>query len=49
MEFDYNKLKEILSDELYNPYEVDLEVLKTKNQKNIMKDFELFESKLNIV
>ena len=46
MEFNYDKLKEILTDELYNTYEMDLEVLKTKNQKNIMKDFKLKQIKL---
>lgn len=46
MEFDYDKLKELLTDELYNTYYMDLEVLKSKNQKNIMKDFELVETKL---
>ena len=47
MDFDYDKLKNILSDELYNMYEMDLEALKIKNQKNIMKDFELIDIKLN--
>lgn len=46
MEFDYDKLKELLTDELYNTYEMDLEVLKTKNPKNIMKDFELVNIKM---
>ena len=46
MEFDYDKLKNILSDELYNSYEMDLEALKIKNQKNIMKEFELINTKL---
>ena len=41
MNFDYDKLKELLSDELYNTYVMDLDVIKLKNQKNVMKDFEL--------
>ena len=46
MKFDYDKLRKLLSDELYNTYLMDLEALKVKNQKNIMKDFELIESKM---
>jgi len=46
MEFDYDKLKELLTDELYNTYYMQLETLKIKNQKNTMKDFELIDSKL---
>lgn len=46
MNFNYKKMKKVLTDELYNTYEMELEVLKGKNQKNIMKDFELIESKL---
>lgn len=46
MEFDYDKLKELLTDELYNTYLMDLEALKIKNQKNVMKSFELIETKL---
>ena len=41
MEFDYDKLKKLLTDELYNMYVMDLEVLKSKHQKNIMRGFEL--------
>lgn len=44
MEFDYDKLKELLTDELYNSYIMDLDVLKVKNQKNTMKGFELIDS-----
>lgn len=40
MNFDYQLLRDKLTDELYNQYEMQLETLKTKNQKNIMKDFE---------
>lgn len=46
MNFDYDKLKELLTDELYNTYLMDLEELKLKNQRNTMKDFELIETRL---
>lgn len=46
MNFDYDKLKTLLTDELYNTYLMDLEALKIKKQQNTMKDFELVESKL---
>ncbi len=38
MNFDYEKLREFLSDELYNQYKMQLDILKVKNQKNIMND-----------
>lgn len=44
MNFDYNKLKELVTDELYNSYVMQLETLKIKNQKNTMKEFELISS-----
>lgn len=44
MQFDYDKLKELITDELYNSYVMDLDVLKTKKQKNTMKGFELINS-----
>lgn len=44
MEFDYDKLKELLTDELYNSYLLQLDSLKIKNHKNVMKDFVLIES-----
>lgn len=44
MNFDYDKLKDLVTDELYNSYVMDLDVLKVKNQKNTMKDFELIYS-----
>jgi len=46
MNFDYDKLKELLTDELYNSYIMDLDVLKIKNQRNTMKGFELIDTKL---
>lgn len=46
MNFDYDKMKKLLTDELYNTYLMDLEALKIKGHKNTMKDFELIETKL---
>lgn len=39
MEFDYDKLRELCTDELCNSYITQLDVLKIKNGKNIMSDF----------
>lgn len=39
MEFDYDKLRELCTDELYNTYVSQLNVLKVKKGKNIMSDF----------
>lgn len=44
MDFDYDQLKENLTDELYNSYVMQLDILKSKNHKNVMKEFELIES-----
>lgn len=44
MEFDYDNLRKKLTDELYNQYEMQLDTLKIKNQKNVMKDFVLKDS-----
>ena len=44
MDFDYDSLKLLLTDELYNSYLLQLDSLKVKNHKNIMKDFTLIES-----
>lgn len=44
MNFDYDKLKELITDELYNSYVMQLEALKLNNHKNTMKEFELIES-----
>ncbi len=41
MEFDYATLRKLCTDELYNSYKTQLEVLKRKNGKNIMSDFAL--------
>lgn len=47
MDFDYDKLKELLTDELYNNYVMQLDTLKIKNHKNTMKGFELIETRLS--
>ena len=39
MNFDYDTLKDKLTNELYNQYEMQLETLKAKNEKNVMKNF----------
>ena len=41
--FDYDRLRKVLSDELYNNYVALLEQLKIKNQQNIMSDIELLD------
>lgn len=46
MNFDYDKLRGMLTDELYNQYEMQLDTLKAKNQKNIMSDFLYKNSKI---
>lgn len=44
MNFNYEGLREILTDELYNQYKMQLETLKEKNQKNVMKRFKYIGS-----
>jgi len=39
MNFNYDKLREKLTDELYNQYEMQLKTLSMKGQKNVMKNF----------
>ena len=46
MNFDYDSLKELLTDELYNTYFAQLEALKVKKQQNIMSDYQLISSKI---
>ena len=46
MNFDYDKLSSLCSDELYNSYKSDLEVLKLKHGQNIMNTFELKDIKI---
>jgi hypothetical protein len=43
-EFDYEKLRELLTDSLYNQYKMQLESLKERNQKNIMDNFNFKDS-----
>ena len=50
MEFDYDQLSRLCTDELYQSYKSDLEVLQLKNGKNIMSDFHVIQSAVkNIV
>lgn len=44
MNFNYDSLREKLTDELYNQYEMQLDTLKAKNQKNIMNNIVYFDS-----
>ena len=46
MNFDYNKLQELCTSELYESYKSDLEILKKENGKNIMSDFKYGSSKI---
>jgi predicted lipid-binding transport protein (Tim44 family) len=46
MEFDYDKLRELCTDELYNTYTSQLDTLKIKNGKNVMSDFDQEEIKI---
>lgn len=46
MNFDYDNLAKLCSDELYNSYKSDLEVLKLKNGKNIMSNFNFKSMKI---
>ena len=41
MNFNYKKLQKLCTDELYNTYKAQLDVLSIKNGKNIMSDFTL--------
>lgn len=38
-DFDYDAIRNKVTDELYNQYSMQLDTLKVKNEKNIMKDF----------
>lgn len=44
MNFDYDALQKLCSNELYNSYKSDLEVLKKKHGKNIMSDFKMIDA-----
>lgn len=46
MDFNYAVLREKTSNELYNQYNMQLETLKQKHQKNVMKDFEFVSGAL---
>ena len=46
MGFDKDSIRKCVTDELYNTYSAQLSTLKVKNQKNIMKDFQLLDSKI---
>ena len=46
MDFDKDSIRKCVTDELYNTYSAQLSTLKVKNQKNIMKDFQLLDSKI---
>lgn len=46
MEFDYDKIRELCTDELYNSYISQLDILKIKNGKNIMSDYHAIETKI---
>ena len=41
MNFDYDSLRKLCTDELYNQYKTLLETLKLKNEQNIMSDFNI--------
>ena len=44
MDFDYNKMRELVTDELYNMYYNQLQTLSVKGEKNIMSNFLLNDS-----
>ena len=44
MTFNYDKLREKLTDELYNQYEMQLKTLEMKGQKNVMTNFKSIDS-----
>ena len=43
MNFNYDDLRKLCTDELYNQYKTQLETLKLKNEQNIMNDFNVKE------
>ena len=46
MNFDYETLRTLVTDELFNTYQMQLQTLELKGQKNIMSDFLLLDWKL---
>ena len=49
MEFKYDMLSNKTTNELYNQYQMQLETLKTKGQKNVMKDFQYVDGMITSV
>ena len=49
MNFDYDSLKRLCSDELYTSYKSDLEVLKLSHGKNVMNDFSLLSANIDSI
>jgi hypothetical protein len=46
MDFDYNKMRELVTDELYNMYYNQLQTLSIKGEKNVMSNFQLINIEL---
>ncbi len=46
MNFDYNELRRLVTDELYNTYQNQMKTLELKGQKNIMTDFNFLSSSI---
>ena len=46
MNYDYNTLKFLLTDNLYNKYSSKIDTIKQNNEKNIISDFEYIDSKI---
>ena len=46
MNFDYETLRKLTTNELYNMYSMQLDTLKVKNEQNIMSDFKLVNFKV---
>ena len=49
MNFDYDKLRELCSDELYNSYVAQLDALKLKNGKNVMSGYTEIKSAITSI
>ena len=49
MEFKYDMLSNKTTNKLYNQYQMQLETLKTKGQKNVMKDFQYVDGMITSV
>lgn len=48
MNFDYDRMRDLVTDELFNQYQNQLKQLDLKNEKNMMEDFELIEANVDI-